>query len=98
MSMRREILEGESMPWWSGFAYWDYVRGIGVTYPVPFNWIARWIRNALFVLKSSPDRGHRASLERAAYEKGYAMGFRDGERRELREFAEKVVHRLTFLE
>lgn len=47
---RHDRPEGERLPWGYGVAYWRPDVDASVCYPIPFNWIVRWIRQLVIWL------------------------------------------------
>ena len=45
--MKRTIVEGGSLPWWYGVAYYSFTADALVTYPVPWHWVVRGWRSAM---------------------------------------------------
>ena len=41
----------ERFPWWAGFAWIDFDTKDQIVFPIPFNWLMRWARNAYLFLK-----------------------------------------------
>ncbi len=80
--IRKEIDEGMMLPPFYGLAYYDYLRRIGVCYPIPLNFLVAGIRHVWFVLK----RGCRpaqwelreGNLVSKSYAKGRSEGYDNG--------------------
>jgi hypothetical protein len=88
--MRKEVAEGERLPWGHGAAYPLVTRAAWVTYPVPLNLLVRWIRSFYFSLA----RSARTSIEQQAYNRGYEAGIRVGRKQgkdEAIEFIREIV-------
>lgn len=79
----RSIHEGEEMPWGWGCAYRDVSMRNWVLAPIPFNFLAGWLRLAYFRLMEGPRDRLFAQWDK---ERGretsnlYERAFRDGEK------------------
>lgn len=78
MRVRKEIGRGEMIPAWYGVAWVDFMRDVGVCYPIPLNLIAAVLRG-LWIWAM---HGYRAVPidSRDAYAQGFADGRRSADR------------------
>lgn len=44
------VPEGSRIPWGYGYAWWNYMSGSCTAIPIPFNILARWIRNIYYAI------------------------------------------------
>lgn len=65
------VVDGERMPPGYGVAWFAWHRGIAVTMPVPFNLLARMLRDAWHYVRYP---GAVPANPRTAYSEGYAAG------------------------
>lgn len=82
----RQVKEGEMIPFGYGIAYYEYAWNSAVCYPIPFNFIARWVRRILFQLKNpGPDGLDKKYNEgySAGHDKGFNRGFEAGRQHEI---------------
>jgi hypothetical protein len=43
--------DGYRAPWWAGYSYYDFEYDAQYLFPIPFNWLVRWWREAVYFLK-----------------------------------------------
>ena len=70
----------ESVPRLYGLAYRDYARRASAFYPIPLNWLVRWVRDLRFILSDASNK--KSELEktyRAGFEAGIERGKSQGE-------------------
>lgn len=81
----KKIKDGEIIPFWYGYAYYDFDTDCAAYMPVPLNFIAagfRWFKHKWFGFKQIP-RGWNSTQEaygkgrKAGYEEGYEEGFNE---------------------
>ena len=75
-----QVVEGERLPSWYGFAYRNYCADHAICFPIPINLIVRWSRDFKWLLKR-----HKADALEDAYIRGFLEGRRDFLSREARE-------------
>lgn len=87
-----KIIAGEKMPFGYGIAWHEYAEAAIVVYPMPFNFVARWVRSAYLHLMNQGAEYSKHYL--AGYEKGYEEGKQHGIRKgrllEQEELVEKI--------
>jgi len=72
----KRIKAGRIIPYWYGYAYYDFNRDTGVYMPIPFNVLrALW---AWVKMKVKYDIPHKLSKQNDAYEQGRRDGYREG--------------------
>lgn len=59
---KRQVLEGECLPWGYGRAYYMPQTDAMVCYPVPFNLAVRWLRNLYYWL-ANPRMAYKEKYE-----------------------------------
>ena len=78
MSFRREVPEGEIVPWWLGLSYYLPAKRVSVCHPIPFNWLIRAARNAWMWLRvpAFEDRIDQRleEVREDAYDEGHRIG------------------------
>lgn len=73
----KEIEEGEAvMHWWLGFAWRHWNKRTFVVLPIPFNHLARWIRDGVNWLRQPRESRRMLENYRIAYKGGYDDGVR----------------------
>jgi hypothetical protein len=80
MKIRKEVSEACEIPKGYGIAYRDYYRRIAICYPIPFNFLAGWLRTLYWWLS----RGYSAKWEKeldTAHQTGRAEGYETGYKR-----------------
>ncbi len=85
-----KLLESERIPFWYGFAWRYYNEMAIVVFPIPFNFLARWIREVYLFLKLSGAAKINANYL-AGYEKGRAEGENYGMIKGKREYQEELL-------
>ena len=89
MQTIREIEEGESVPWYYGFAWRNYTRNTTVVVIIPFNWIAMWLRRLWFMTREGK---HHMEIEfHSEYRRGYRLGLKQGKKEMYDEFDESLL-------
>lgn len=86
----RDLKEGEKIPIGYGFAWENFDEDRATCIIVPFNIILRWLRNIWLFLAKRP----RKSIELAAYNRGFNMGYAMGKnatQKEILEIVEKTI-------
>lgn len=83
--MKRVIAHGDSFPAFYGLAWWRQTEMTGVCYPIPLNWIARWVRDAYYFLMQGPRRKQFDVVSAEIMRNEYMRGLQDGEMKALRE-------------
>lgn len=74
----RLIKNGDIVPFWYGYAYYDFERDCGAFAPVPINFLlagARWLAWKWWGFKQMP---HRFNTTQEAYGRGRRDGFNEG--------------------
>ena len=66
----QQIAKGQRFPRGYGFAWYDFILDVRLAYPIPFNWILRWIRDLYFLLAKGPSDIHEQNIYRAGYHEG----------------------------
>lgn len=59
------IKEGWCYPTGYGLCWIDWVTAEAVCYPIPFNWLARWFRDAYYFLCRGPRRRQFDAVQKA---------------------------------
>ena len=75
--------EGEEIPWGWGVVYYDASSRDLILAPMPFNFVAGWLRLVYFRLMEGPRDRLFAEWDRTArkeYSRQYDYGFKDGEK------------------
>ena len=65
---RRYVQEGARAPWGYGSAYFDFATRYIVVYPIPCNWLVRWLRECYFLLLHARGGVMTKRLEQAYWE------------------------------
>ena len=76
--MKREVAEGERLPWGYGVSYPLVTKPAWVIYPVPLNLLVRWARSFYFMLACSTRMTMELQAYRLGYSNGYNAGIREG--------------------
>lgn len=71
--MKKYAKEGEKIPFYYGYAYFDFVRGESALYPYPFNWFVRLV--VFFHRKIVRFDGYQLTKDRKLYNEGLVRGF-----------------------
>ncbi len=84
-----KVYEGEVIPKWYGFAWREYAEAAIVVYPIPFNFVARFIRYLYFSLSQAGakniDKNYMVGYERGKLlrdteiERSYQRGYKNGQ-------------------
>ena len=89
----KSVHEGEEIPWGWGCVYYDPAVRELILAPIPFNFVAGWLRLVYFALMQGPRDRLFDAWDKTQYievNKSYNRGFKDGER------AAKVAMGRTF--
>lgn len=81
LSFRRNVEEGEELPWYLGVAYFDGLMGRALVCPVPLNWVANGLHRLSVFLKYHPVLTHPDRFTEAlrdAYTEGRNRGWDAG--------------------
>ena len=65
MTYNQHEIEGQRLPWYLGKAYYKPYEMQVVYLPVPFNWVAAWIRTLYFFVLRGPRSIHLDRRERS---------------------------------
>jgi len=84
----RRIREGYKLPFFYGIAYEEVGMRMTIAYPIPFNFLVGWFRQAFYRLLTGPRLKYLMKLEqevevRLEQERssGFRLGYKDGENR-----------------
>ena len=77
--MRRFVRAYDKIPVGYGIAYRTFDADGNLCYPIPLNWIARWLRSAWVALQGPGRDTWIEKRELAAYQLGFDIGRRAGE-------------------
>lgn len=92
-ALRYYVPDGERAPRWYGFAWYDWLRGQAVAYPIPLNWIAWFVRASYYRLAKTPyakiDRLYQDACKRG-YQDGHRAGYQAGVEQHASEFREVI--------
>lgn len=73
----KSVKEGEIIPFWYGYGYYDFDRDCGVYFPVPINFIvaiACWLRWKWYMFKG-------LSRKFNSTQEAYSRGYKDAQRK-----------------
>jgi hypothetical protein len=95
---RRQVAMGEILPRWYGMAWINYVDGSLIAYPLPFNFLARFLHTMRWRIAKWfmwPRDNARDRELQAARGEGYRQGFEAAERTDnnVREFRVESAYR-----
>lgn len=79
----RQIEQGERASWWMGYAWYLPYSDGALFMPMPFNWIAAWIRGCWIKARSAHVRDEMLYLHRWSVSRGFREGRENGIRRGL---------------
>ena len=96
MKTTREIKEGESAPWYYGFAWVNYTRNTTTVIIMPFNWIAMYLRN--FWLMTKEGRNYMRSEVGSVYKRAHLLGEEQGKKELYAELGEALREGMKGLE
>ena len=94
---RRELRDAEIIPAWYGVAFMVYPMHMTICYPIPLNYILRWIEAIRWRVKrptrlAAFEAAHTMAdrLSKEAYERGKTAGYQEGLR-------EAMAHQTDFI-
>lgn len=87
--IKKIVQEGEIIPKFYGMAYWDYMRRIGICYPLGINWIVWLCREIYFRVMVVP-LGKQGEMYRQGFKDGEQSGYRLGLRAGYKEAFDKL--------
>lgn len=76
---KKEIEEGQKIPFGYGRAYWDFSKDVRVVYLIPFNLIVVICRNFYYLLVKGL-RDKFSKLKRNIYQEGFDRGYHKGQK------------------